>query len=99
MVIISFKMTAKFRPDFLASSGSVFRLQVNVLVDQQIDPEVISFLAQFDQKVHWTKSFVRGARRMLQSASNAEVGDFIAHHAHRTDQQGWRLVVKNGSPR
>ncbi len=34
---------------------------------------------------------------MLQSAIDAEVEAFIAMHAERTDEQGRRLVVKNGS--
>ncbi|TWU61725.1 Transposase, Mutator family [Crateriforma conspicua] len=69
----------------------------DVLVDQQIDPEVVCFRAQFDQKSPLDEIVREGARRMLQSAIDAEVDDFIAQHAHRTDQQGRRLVVKNGS--
>lgn len=34
---------------------------------------------------------------MLQSAIDAEVEAFIGQHAHRRDEQGKRLVVKNGS--
>ncbi|TWU62556.1 Transposase, Mutator family [Crateriforma conspicua] len=69
----------------------------DVLVDQQIDPEVVSFRAQFDQKSPLGEIVREGARRMLQSAIDAEVDDFIAQHAHRIDEQGRRLVVKNGS--
>ena len=34
---------------------------------------------------------------MLQSAIEAEVDDFIVGHAQRADDQGRRLVVRNGS--
>lgn len=38
-----------------------------------------------------------GARRMLQSAIDAEVEAFIAMHDQRRDDRGRRLVVKNGN--
>src|SRR5690606_9356387 len=38
-----------------------------------------------------------GARRMLQSAIDAEVEAFISQHAGRRDDSGRRLVVKNGN--
>jgi len=66
-------------------------------VDQQLDPEVISFRAQFDQRSPLDEIVREGARRMLQSAIDAEVEAFIAMHADRTDELGRRLVVKNGS--
>ena len=69
----------------------------DVPVDQQIDPEVVSFRAQFDQKSPLDEIVREGARRMLQSAIDAEVDNFIASHADRTDAEGRRLVVKNGS--
>jgi transposase-like protein len=68
-----------------------------VPVDTQLDPEVISFRAQFDQKSPLDELVREGARRMLQSAIDAEVDAFIALHDHRRDQQGRRLVVRNGS--
>jgi len=37
-----------------------------------------------------------GACRMLQSAIEAEVSGWIDNHAHLTDSQGHRLVVRNG---
>ena len=37
-----------------------------------------------------------GARRMLQSAIDAEVEDFLAAHESRRDDQGRRMVVRNG---
>ena len=66
-------------------------------VDNQLDPEVISFRAQFDEKSPLDEIVREGARRMLQSAIDAEVVEFITSHADKTDDDGRRLVVKNGS--
>lgn len=38
----------------------------------------------------------QGARKMLQAALEAEVEQFLAEHAQRRDEQGRRLVVRNG---
>ncbi|MCO6042413.1 hypothetical protein NG895_00700 [Aeoliella sp. ICT_H6.2] len=67
-----------------------------VPVDEPLDAEVVSFRAAFDQRSPIDQIVREGARRMLQSAIDAEVDDFIARHAHRTDEQGRRLVVRNG---
>src|SRR5215212_1285250 len=37
-----------------------------------------------------------GARRMLAAALEAEVAAYIAAHVHQVDEQGRRLVVRNG---
>ena len=37
-----------------------------------------------------------GARQMLQHAIEREVADYIEAHAHEVDEQGHRLVVRNG---
>jgi putative transposase len=66
-------------------------------VDNRLDLEVISFRAQFDEKSPLDEIVREGARRMLQSAINAEVDEFIGSHADKTDDDGRRLVVKNGS--
>ena len=71
--------------------------QQTVPVGQELDPEVISFRAQFDDKSPLDELVREGARRMLQSAIDAEVEAFIAQHDGRRDEQGRRLVVKNGS--
>ena len=68
-----------------------------VLVDKQVDPEVVSFRTSFDQKSPLDELVREGARRMLQSAIDAEVEAFIAQHEERRDGRGRRLVVKNGS--
>lgn len=38
-----------------------------------------------------------GARRMLAEALQAEVDDYIARHVDERDEDGRRLVVRNGS--
>lgn len=63
----------------------------------ELDPEVVAFRSQFDQRSPLDEIVLEGARRMLQAAIDAEVDAFIAQHADRTDEQGRRLVVKNGS--
>ena len=61
------------------------------------DSEVIGFRASFEGRSPLDELLREGARRMLQSAIEAEVDDFIVGHAQRTDDQGRRLVVRNGS--
>ncbi len=51
-----------------------------VPVGEQLEPEVISFRTQFDQKSPLDEIVREGARRMLQSAIDAEVEAFIAMH-------------------
>lgn len=67
-----------------------------VPVDEQLDPEVISFQAQFDQKSPLDEIVREGARRMLQSAIDAEVDAFVEEYSDRRDDRGRRQVVKNG---
>lgn len=38
-----------------------------------------------------------GARKMLQAAIENEVSEYIANHTGETDEDGKRLVVRNGS--
>jgi len=66
-------------------------------VDSQLDPEVVAFRDQSDQKSPLDEIVREGARRMLQAAIDNEVDAFIAQHAERRDEQGRRQVVKNGS--
>ena len=65
-------------------------------VDAPLDAEVISFREQFDEKSPLDELVREGARRMLQSAIDAEVDAFIAQHSNRRDEQNRRQVVKNG---
>ena len=66
-------------------------------VDQQLDPEVLAFREQFDDRSPLDQLVQEGARKMLQEAINAEVDGFIEQHRDRRDEQGRRLVVRNGS--
>ncbi len=69
----------------------------SVPVGQELDAEVLAFRQQFDEQSPLDELVREGARRMLQSAIDAEVEGFIARHAARVDDLGRRLVVKNGS--
>ena len=62
-----------------------------------IDPEGLAFREQFGGSRSPLDEIVReGARQMLQAAIDAEVDEFLAQHAPRRDEQGKRLVVRNG---
>lgn len=65
-------------------------------VDESVDPEVIAFRQQFDERSPLDQLVREGARKMLQEAINAEVDGFIEQHRNRRDDRGRRLVVKNG---
>lgn len=65
-------------------------------VTEPIDAEVLEFRANFEQRSPLDELVREGARRMLQTAIDAEVDDFIAGHAERRDDLGRRLVVRNG---
>ena len=66
-------------------------------VDQGPDPEVIAFRQQFDERSPLDELVRQGARKMLQEAIDAEVESFVDAHRHRRDENGRRVVVKNGS--
>jgi transposase-like protein len=55
------------------------------------DPRRSDGVALIDELVR------EGARRMLAEALQAEVDAYIARHAHERDENGRRLVVRNGS--
>lgn len=63
---------------------------------QHVDPDVLAFRANFESRSPLDEIIREGARRMLQTAINAEVDEFIAMHSKRLDEQGRRLVVRNG---
>ena len=65
--------------------------------DQHLDPEVLAFRQQFDDQSPLDQLVREGARKMLQAAINAEVDGFVEQHRDRRDEEGRRLVVKNGS--
>ena len=56
-------------------------------VDQQLDPEVLAFRQQFDDRSSLDQLVREGARKMLQEAINAEVDAFIDQHRDRQDDQ------------
>ena len=68
-----------------------------VPANEPLDPEVIAFRRQYDDHSPLDEIIHEGARRMLQAAIDAEVDAFIETHQHRRDEDGRRLVVKNGS--
>ena len=69
----------------------------DIPVGRQLDPEVIAFRRQFDDHSPLDEIIREGARKMLQAAIDAEVDSFIQDYQHRRDEDGRRLVVKNGS--
>ncbi len=69
----------------------------DVPVNDTLDPEVLAFRQQFDDRSPLDEIIHEGARRMLQAAIDAEVDAFIESHQDRRDTGGRRLVVKNGS--
>jgi len=69
----------------------------DIPVDRQLDPEVLAFRRQFDDRSPLDEIIREGARKMLQAAIDAEVDSFIQDYQHRRDEDGRRLVVKNGS--
>ncbi len=69
----------------------------DIPVDRQLDPEVLAFRRQFDDRSPLDEIIREGARKMLQAAIDAEVDSFIQDYKHRRDEDSRRLVVKNGS--
>ncbi|MCA9027435.1 MAG: IS256 family transposase [Planctomycetaceae bacterium] len=65
-------------------------------VDEPLDSEVLEFRANFETRSPLDEIIREGARRMLQTAIDAEVDEFISQHAGRCDEQGRRRVVRNG---
>lgn len=65
-------------------------------VDEPLDPEVVAFRASFEGRSPLDEIIREGARRMLQTAIDTEVDEFISAHADRCDEQGRRRVVRNG---
>ncbi|GIW96788.1 MAG: hypothetical protein KatS3mg111_0121 [Pirellulaceae bacterium] len=63
---------------------------------EKLDREVLEFRAQFDDRSPLDEIVRHGACRILQAAIEAEVEEFLATYANRQDDQGRRLVVRNG---
>jgi transposase-like protein len=62
----------------------------------ELDSEVVAFRRQFEDGSTLDQIIREGAQRMLQAAINAEVDSFVERHEDRRDEQGRRLVVRNG---
>ncbi len=94
------------RSTTVAPAARTNRAESGAETTGQTDPEVLAFRAQFEQarfeQAHVEDrspldTLVReGARRMLQQAIDAEVEQFLIRHADRRDEQGRRLIVRNG---
>jgi putative transposase len=65
--------------------------------EEPTDPEVLAFRAAFDGRSPLDDLVRQGARQMLQAALESEVQMFLNEHTHKVDDQGRRLVVRNGS--
>ena len=64
--------------------------------EESPDQEVLEFRANLECRSDLDAIIHEGARRMLQTAIEAEVDSFIASHSDRRDENGRRLVVRNG---
>ena len=62
----------------------------------ELDSEVLAFRAQFEEQSPLDEIVRAGAQRMLQTAIEAEVDQFLGQHADYRDDQGKRFVVRNG---
>ena len=60
------------------------------------NPEVMQFQAQFEGRSSLDEIVRHGAQQMLQAAIEQEVADFIGMHSDRHNDEGRRLVVRNG---
>jgi len=72
-------------------------LKVEALAPPADEAEVLAFRAAFDGRSPLDDLVQRGARQMLQAALESEVRTFLDQHAAKVDDQGRRLVVRNGA--
>jgi putative transposase len=68
----------------------------NVIPEEQVDLEVANFREQFEGRGLLDQVVRQGAQRMLQQAIEAEVQGFLQEQDGRRDEEGKRLVVRNG---
>ena len=61
-----------------------------------MDSEVLEFRSQFDERSPLDEVVQHGAQKMLQAAIESEVEYFIQEHSGKVDENGRRLVVRNG---
>jgi hypothetical protein len=55
---------------------------------EAVDPEVVEFREAFEAKSTLDEIVREGARKMLQTAIEVKVGDFLTQHANRRDKGG-----------
>jgi transposase-like protein len=63
---------------------------------EELDSEVGALRSQCGEDNPLDKLVRLEARKLLQSATDQEVADFLGQHAERRDREGKRLVVRNG---
>jgi transposase-like protein len=63
---------------------------------ETMDSEVLEFRSQFDERSPLDEVVQHGARKMLQAAIESEVEYFIQEHSGKVDENGRRLVIRNG---
>jgi transposase-like protein len=74
-----------------------FAASVPEPIAESADPEVLAFRAAFDDRSPLDELVRQGARQMLQAALESEVQTFLEQHSTKVNDQGRRLVVRNGS--
>lgn len=71
-----------------------------VVVDQPVDFQgedvVLRFQSPEDVRSELDRLVHQGAQRMLQAAIEAEIEAFLEEHSGKRDEEGRRLVVRNG---
>lgn len=82
---------------FTTCSPEKTSLKVEAVASVESNPEVLAFRAAFDGLSPLDDLVRRGARQMLQAALESEVQTFLESHATKVDDQGRRLVVRNGT--
>ena len=68
----------------------------SVIPEEQVDLEVADFRKHFEGRGLLDQVIRQGAQRMLQQAIEAEVQEFLQEQNGRRDEDGKRLVVRNG---
>ena len=61
-----------------------------------VDREVVAFRSNFEERGSLDELVRSGAQRMLQTAIESEVQDFLEQHVDRRDEKGNRVVIRNG---
>ncbi len=98
ILLVNFAVSFHQRPD--KGNGGYATSKVTTVAasipEAKADAEVLAFRAQFEERSPLDQIVRDGAQQMLQAAIEAEVHEFLAVHADRRDENGKRLVVRNG---